>query len=548
MQFSFDTQVIINGLIITGAQIGFLIMLLILAQLSNRLFFRMIPSTHHKWIKSMKADHVRKKINKIFLIVVIALILILILANSYFIFIRKMDLLYMFTAAFERLSMQFWQQAGIICVKIILAVVMAAYLARLFSKWVTSWETKAKSYEQLKANDESIIHFFQSFKTIIKTTLWFFVLIYAAKTISLPGVIPTYLIILMKIYLIVFIGRLLVDAATVVTGSVYGLSRKYWYKDSYKEWYERLNKLLPLFRRCLEYVIYVWAASLAILQLAFVSKFASYGTIIVQIIGIFFIGRVVVEVVKLLVDKVMVSSDEESSDDTQQKKTLIPIIKTIMSFLVYFIAFVLILRAMNINPMPFLAGAGLLGAVIGLGAQPIINDIVSGFFILFEQIILVGDFVEIGSARGTVELIEIRTTRIRNPDGQLHIIRNGDINQVVNYSKKYSHAVIEIGVAYESNLDHVFRVLDEVGRQMKDSDPHVLEPLLVRGLKNFGESELLIRTRTKVKPGYHRDVSFKLRKLIKEAFDKEGIEIPFARRVLSFKNGENQDDTVPQEP
>ena len=547
MQFSFDSQVIINGLIITGVQIGFLIILLILAQLSNRLFFRMVSSTHHKWIKSMKADHVRKKINRIFRIVVIALILILILANLYFIFIRKMDLLYMITAAFERLSMQFWQQAAIICVKMILAVVLAAYLARLFSKWVNSWETKAKRYEQLKANDESIIHFFQSFKRIIKTTLWFFVLIYAAKTISLPGVILTYLIILMKIYLIVFIGRLLVDAATVVTGSVYGLSRKYWYKDSYKEWYERLNKLLPLFRRCLEYVIYVWAASLAILQLAFVSKFASYGTIIVQIIGIFFIGRVIVEVVKLLVDKVMVSSEEESSDNTQQKKTLIPIIKSIISFLVYFIAFVLILRAMNINPMPFLAGAGLLGAVIGLGAQPIINDIVSGFFILFEQIILVGDFVEIGSARGTVELIEIRTTRIRNPDGQLHIIRNGDINQVVNYSIKYSHAVIEVGVAYESNLDHVFRVLDEVGRQMKDSDPHVLEPLLVRGLKNFGESELLIRTRTKVKPGYHRDVSFKLRKLIKEAFDKEGIEIPFARRVLSFKNGENQDDTVPQD-
>ncbi|MBT8351575.1 MAG: mechanosensitive ion channel family protein [Deltaproteobacteria bacterium] len=453
----------------------------------------------------------------------------------------------MITATIDSLSVQFWKQTAIKCVKIILAVFLAAYLAKLFSKWINIWETKAKNYEQLKANDESIVHFFQSFKRITKTALWLIVLIFAAKTISLPHVIPTYLLILMKIYLIVFIGRLLVDAATVITDSVYGLSRKYWYKDTYKEWYERLNKLLPLFQRCLEYVIYVWAASLAILQLAFVSKYASYGTTIVQIIGIFFISRVVVEVVKLLVDKVMVSSEEESSDNTQQKKTLIPIIKSIISFLVYFIAFVLILRAMNINPMPFLAGAGLLGAVIGLGAQPIINDIVSGFFILFEQIILVGDFVEIGSARGTVELIEIRTTRLRNPDGQLHILRNGDINQVVNYSKKYSHAVIEVGVDYGSNLDHVFRVLDEVGRQIKDSDPNVLEPLLVRGLKNFGESELLIRTRTKVKPGYHRDVSFKLRKLIKEAFDKEGIEIPFARRVLSFKNDENQEDEVPQD-
>ncbi len=453
----------------------------------------------------------------------------------------------MITAALDRLSIQFWQQAAIICVKIILAVVLAAYLSKLFSKWVTAWETKAKSYEQLKANDQSITHFFQSFKKILKNTLWLLVLIYGVKTIGLPSVFPFYLFILLKIYLIIFIGRLLVDAATVVTDSVYGLSRKYWHQDSYKEWYERLSKLLPLFRRCLEYVIYVWAASLAILQLDFIAKFAAYGPIVVQIIGIFFIGRVVVEVVKLLVEKVMASSDEESTDNIQQKKTLIPIIKSIISIFVYFIVFVLILRAMKINPMPFLAGAGILGAVVGLGAQPIINDIVSGFFILFEQIILVGDFVEIGSARGTVELIEIRTSRIRNPDGQLHVIRNGDINEVVNYSKKYSHAVVEVGVAYESNLDHVFRVLDEVGKRIKDSDPNVLEPLLVRGLKKFGESELLIRTRTKVKPGYHRDVSFKLRKSIKEAFDKEGIEIPFARRVFSFKKGETQTDIPTQD-
>jgi moderate conductance mechanosensitive channel len=124
----------------------------------------------------------------------------------------------------------------------------------------------------------------------------------------------------------------------------------------------------------------------------------------------------------------------------------------------------------------------------------------------------------------------------------LHIIRNGHINQVVNYSKKFAHAIIEVGVAYESNLDHVFRVLDDVGKQLKNSDPNVLEPLSVRGLKNFGESDLLIRTRTKVKPGTHRDVSFKLRKMIKEAFDREGIEIPFARRVLIFNDGDTRTD------
>ena len=547
MNFSIDSQVIINGLIITGALILFLLILFILLQLSNRLFFRMVASSNHKWMKTIKTDTTRKKINKTIRIVVLFLLFLTVLSNSYLVFIRNVDLIYTIRAFFDRLSMQFWKQAAVISIKLILAVILVVFISKLFSKWVAFWETKSKSYAQLKANDESIIHFFQSLKRILNNTLWLFLLIYSSKIISLPSVVSVYLLILLKIYLIISIGRLLVDAGTVVTDSVYGLSRKYWYKDSYKEWYERLSKLLPLFRRCLEYVIYVWAASLAILQLDFISKFASYGPIIIQIIGIFFIGRVVVEIVKLLVDKALVSSDDESSDNLRQQQTLTPIIKSILAFLVYFVAFVLILRAMEINPMPFLAGAGLLGAVIGLGAQPIINDIVSGFFILFEQLFLVGDFVEIGSARGTVELIEIRTTRIRNPDGQLHILRNGDINQVVNYSKNFSHAVVEIGVAYESNLNQVYQVLQDIGRQMKDSDPNILEPLSVRGLKHFGESDLLIRTRTKVKPGCHREVAFKLRRLIKETFEKEGIEIPFARRVLIFKNGETQSDKLPQE-
>lgn len=542
MQFPVDTQLIVNGLIITGIQILTLLILLILLLLSSRLFFKSIATKRHRWIRRMQTDRTRKKVNQMVRIVFGALLLVLIIVNSYLILIKEIDLIDTVTAFLDRLSISFWTHVAVASIKIILAIVVTVYLSRLSSKWITTWESKAKSYEQLKANDESIIRCFHSLKGISKRTLWFIALIYTVKTVSLPGVISDYLLIFLKIYLIVFIGRLLVDVAIVITDSVYGLSRKYWYKDVYKEWYERLSKLLPLLRRCLEYVIYVWVASLAILQLDFISKFASYGPIVVQIIGIFFISRVVVEIIKLLVDKFMLPSDQESSDDAQQRKTLVPIIKSILTLIVYFIAFVLILRAMQINPMPFLAGAGLLGAVIGLGAQPIINDIVSGFFILFEQLFLVGDFVEIGSARGTVELIEIRTTRIRNPDGQLHIMRNGDINQVVNYSKQYSHSVVEVGVAYESNLDQVFRVLDEVGRQIKDSDPNVLEPLVVRGLKKFGESDLLIRTRTKVNPGCHRDVSFKLRKLIKEAFDREGIEIPFARRVLIFKDGESETD------
>jgi small conductance mechanosensitive channel len=213
----------------------------------------------------------------------------------------------------------------------------------------------------------------------------------------------------------------------------------------------------------------------------------------------------------------------------------------VLKYFIYFGAGIMVLIEMGINPTPILAGAGIVGLAVGLGAQSLVNDVVSGFFILFENYYLVGDFIETGEARGTVEAIDIRTTRIRNPNGPQHILRNGQIGEIINYSKEHTRAVVEVGVAYESDLDHVFRVLEQVGKELKEKDHDVLEPTVVRGLQNFGESELLIRTITKVKPGQHRQVQRDLRKMVKEAFDREGIEIPYARRVLILKDEEGVD-------
>ena len=157
---------------------------------------------------------------------------------------------------------------------------------------------------------------------------------------------------------------------------------------------------------------------------------------------------------------------------------------------------------------------------------------VSGFFILFEEHFLVGDFIKIGDAEGWVESIDLRTTRIRDNAGRHHIIRNGQIIDLVHYSKDYTNAVVEVGVAYESDLNLVFDVLKDVGEKLKGENDMVLEATAVKGLDNFGESELLVRTVTRVKPGCHLPVERDLRKRIKDAFDRHDIEIPYARRVL----------------
>ncbi|ACN16410.1 putative mechanosensitive small-conductance channel MscC [Desulforapulum autotrophicum HRM2] len=387
--------------------------------------------------------------------------------------------------------------------------------------------------------------FFTKLRQLLKNSIWFLVILYAAHSLFLPPTVNNALFVTFKIYLIIAIGFLVVRAATATVDSLEALSKKYWYRESYLDWYNRFSELMPLLRRCLEYIIYAWAASLVMLQVNFIAQFASFGPSFVQIIGIFFIARMVVEVVNLLVDKYMLPTDEIAGSPNKQQQTLVPIIKTLLQYGIYFIAFVLMLRAVDINPLPLLAGAGVLGIVVGLGAQSLINDLVSGFFILFEGLFLVDDYIETASARGIVEAIHIRTTMVRDPNGQLHILRNGQINSVVNYSKDYTYAVVEVGVAYDSDLDHVFRVLSDTGLQLKEKNLNVLEPLEVKGIKEFGESELLIRTLTKVRPSCHLRVAFELREMIKKTFDQEGIEIPFPRRVILSQNGiNNQSETT----
>lgn len=135
-----------------------------------------------------------------------------------------------------------------------------------------------------------------------------------------------------------------------------------------------------------------------------------------------------------------------------------------------------------------------------------------------------GDFIEVSEASGFVEGIDLRTTRIRHPNGQVYIIRNGEIKDVINYSKKYIYAVVEVGVSYESNLAVVYEVLENLGKELNEKYSDVLETTQVDGVVKFEDSSLIIRTITKVKPGKHLPIERVMRKMIKNAFDREDIQ------------------------
>ena len=207
--------------------------------------------------------------------------------------------------------------------------------------------------------------------------------------------------------------------------------------------------------------------------------------------------------------------------DRRRRATMIPLVRSVFTYAVYFGTAVLVLGSLGFNPMPFLAGAGLAGLVIGFGAQSLINDVVSGFFILFENIYLVGDVVEVGPARGVVEAIEFRTTTIRDGEGRVHIIRNGDMKPVINYSREYGMAIVAVEVPYDADLQRVLAALRQASERLGRESDDVLSETQIDGIAAFGPSSMTIRTATRVRPGQHEATAAALRLLINETFERQ---------------------------
>ena len=483
----------------------------------------------------------RRNLKGLILLLCLVLAIASITFNVYLISQNK-DILEYSLALLNTVPLSFWLNLGLSLVEVLILFFIARFIIAKLKPLLFNLQEQAKAYEQIKANNESIEIFFSTLKNISETGIWLLFLATAMRLLPLPSNVANLFLVILKVYLIIGFGRLIAMAVTVIVSSIDELAQRYTQSTTLGEFYERLGSLIPLLKRTLEYIIYVTMASLAIRQVNFIASFADYGSIAVQIIGIIFLSRVFIEVVNLLVDKLLLKKDATLSEiQWQQRLTLTPLAKSLGKYAIYFGAFLLILRTLDINTTPILAAIGGIGLIVGLGAQPVISDLVSGAFILFENMYLVGDYVETGEAAGIVEAIDVRTTRLRDPDGQLHIIRNGQLGNIVNFSKGYIYAVVEVSVSYDANLDRVYNIIEEIGKKLQQINSDVLEPTEVEGLAEFGESRLVIHTITKSKPGRHREVGYELRKMLKDTFEQEGIEIiPFSsHRVLSIMSPEN---------
>src|SRR3989304_3412939 len=229
---------------------------------------------------------------------------------------------------------------------------------------------------------------------------------------------------------------------------------------------------------------------------------------------------------------------EEGPAITEREKrarTVASLVRTVGASLVLLIAGMMLFREIGMDITPLLAGAGVAGLAIGLGAQGLIKDILAGAFILMEDQFHVGDVIQAAGVSGQVERMTLRVTIVRDLRGAVHFIPNGEIRVASNLTKEWSRAVLEVGVSYEEDIDHVITVLDEIGRSLADDTTFgklVLEPPQVLGVEALADSQVTIRMLAKTLPLKQWEVARELRRRIKARFDREGIQIPYPHRVI----------------
>jgi small conductance mechanosensitive channel len=252
-----------------------------------------------------------------------------------------------------------------------------------------------------------------------------------------------------------------------------------------------------------------------------------------KIIFIFIIIKVLTKIVYVIIDKaVKRKRNNIFYKDERKINTLVAVLKNIIKYVFYFIGLVMVLDMFDINTASILATAGIGGLAIGFGAQSLVKDIITGFFILFEDQFSVGDYVKIGEYEGIVEELGVRVTKIRAFSGELHIIPNSNIEIVTNRARGNMRALVVITVAYEENMEKVSRVLNEVCNEVKKDNENIVEGPNLIGLSNLGEYGMDFTIIAKTIPMEQWGVEREIRKKVKESFDRENIEIPYPKMVI----------------
>ncbi len=257
------------------------------------------------------------------------------------------------------------------------------------------------------------------------------------------------------------------------------------------------------------------------------------GIIILKVFFIILLAGIVVKIGKIVIQKLFeVRMKAPLRYSERRQNTLLKLLQNGLAYVVYFAAILAVLSALTINVTGLLAGAGVLGLAIGFGAQNLVRDVITGFFIIFEDQFSVGDYVRIGAAEGTVEEIGLRTTKLSGLNGEIHIFPNGTIVEVVNFSLNNSIAIVDVSVAYETDIPRVEELIREFLMELPDKYEQLVKLPELLGVQNLAASEVVMRITAETMPMQHFAIARIIRRDLKIFMDEHGIEIPYPKMVM----------------
>jgi small conductance mechanosensitive channel len=247
------------------------------------------------------------------------------------------------------------------------------------------------------------------------------------------------------------------------------------------------------------------------------------------IAGIMLVGWIGYRLLAILIGRLLrrLENSTDSPLRAQRARTLDPLLTSIARYLVGFVVAVVVLQQIGIDVRTLIVSAGVAGLVIGLGAQSLIKDVVSGFFLLFENLISVGDVVEVGSHTGVVEAVGLRVTKIRKFSGELRIVPNGELAAFGLHTAGWARLVVEVSVDYDEDVGRALRVLGEVGEALAAAhSSKILEAPTAEGLLRIGQAEAVLRLHARVVATEKFGLELEARRRVKDAFAAHGIRVP----------------------
>ncbi len=263
----------------------------------------------------------------------------------------------------------------------------------------------------------------------------------------------------------------------------------------------------------------------------------SFGAI--KICLILFISFLVIRIGRKVIARFFANKKRGPFQITQRREaTLNKLVLNTMSYVVYFVAFIMILDTFTLDIAALLAGAGVAGLAIGFGAQNLVRDVISGFFIIFEDQFSVGDYIQTSGVEGFVEEVGLRTCKVKAWTGEVHILPNGNVTQVTNFSIHNSISVVDVSIAYEEDVEKAEKVILALMEELPERYESMLKVPELLGIQNLGASDVVMRIICEVHPMEHWAMARAIRKEVKNRLDAEGIEIPFPRMVMYSREEE----------